>query len=105
MPLESKKVLLLSLLTFTAILITRSRSERMIHHLLGFIHDRAQVALAREAFGVDLIDVLRARGPSGKPAIAGYNFQPSNGSMIAGSAGQFGNDGLALPGGGFTCKR
>ncbi len=50
--------------------------------------------LALEALSVDLVDVLRAGGPSRKPAAGCYDFQAANGSMIARSVGQLGGNRL-----------
>jgi len=40
--------------------LLRSRIERVVHHLLRFAQDCAQMRLALEALRVDLVDVLRA---------------------------------------------
>src|SRR5271154_3078081 len=67
----------------------------ILHHLLGFAHDRLQMGLVLEALGVDLVDVFRAGGPGRKPAAFGHYLQTPDGSMIAGSLGQLSGDRFA----------
>src|SRR6476619_1655614 len=61
----------------------------------GSVLDLSEVFGALERFGVDLVDVLRARRPSGKPRRLSRNFQATNGSVVSGRSGQDRGDGLA----------
>ena len=51
------------------------RTQRIVHHLLGFGHNNIQMRVTLEALGVDLIDVLGAGGPNAKPAALCLDFQ------------------------------
>ena len=77
-----------------------SGSRRMLgdhssHQRLRFALDLAQVGLAVEAFGVDLVDVFGAGGPRGEPAILRRHLQPADGRVVAGRFGQDRSDRLA----------
>ena len=67
----------------------------LVDHLLRFAHDRMQVRLAFEAFGIDFVDVLRPGGPGRKPAAFRYDFQPAKRSLIPLSPCQLGGNGFA----------
>ena len=51
--------------------------------------------LAAEALGIDLVDLLRARGPGGKPAVLGDHLDAAEGGAIAGGGGELGRDRIA----------
>lgn len=48
--------------------------------------------LAFKAFSVDFVNIFRAGGAGGKPAVFRYNFQAANRGIVARSAGQFADD-------------
>src|SRR5271169_349057 len=64
----------------------------VIHHLLGFLHDRIQVGLVPKTLRVDLVYVLRTGWPGGKPSVGCDNLQPANRGVIAGSTRQLRDD-------------
>src|SRR5262249_52317781 len=65
------------------------------HDLVGLGDDAVQVDLVAETLGVNLVDVLGAGGPRGKPTTPGNDLEPANCRVISGSAGQLGRDRLA----------
>src|SRR5262245_58254079 len=67
-------------------------SECFVHHLLDLVHNRVEVSLIFKALGVDLVDVLRAGGPGGEPAVFGHNLEASDRRVVPWSASQFGCD-------------
>src|SRR5205807_2711160 len=64
-------------------------------HLLGLAHEDLEVALILEALRVDLVDVLGAGGPGGKPSAEGYHLQAVDRRIVARSARELGGDRLA----------
>ena len=44
-----------------------------------------QVRWVAEALGIDLVDVLRAGGPGGEPAVLGDDFQAADGALLPGA--------------------
>ena len=75
-------------------LSTRGFLQNSIKNSLGFLQDPFQVGLAFETLCIEFIDVLRPRGPGGKPSVRGYHLQTADGTPIARGSGQFGQDGL-----------
>ncbi len=47
---------------------------------------------ALEAFGIHLVNVLRAGGTGGEPAVLGDDLESANGSVVLGRAGELGDD-------------
>jgi len=52
------------------------RTQRIVHHLLGFGHNNIQMRVTLEALGVDLIDVLGAGGPTPRQPLSASIFRP-----------------------------
>ena len=55
------------------------------HDLPGFGHDGIQMRLAGVTLRVDLVDVLGAGRPGGKPAVGGHDFQAADRGVVAGA--------------------
>ena len=53
-----------------------------------------------EALGVDLVNVLGARRPGSEPAVRGRNLEAADGGVVAGGAGELGEDRFASEFGG-----
>jgi hypothetical protein len=53
------------------------------------------MSLIAKTLCVDLIDVLGARGPGGKPATLGHNLQPTYRCSVTRRTGQPGSDRFA----------
>lgn len=56
----------------------------MVYDGLRFVHDALQMLGAVEALGINFVDVLRARGPGGKPAIGGDDLDAAQGLTVGG---------------------
>jgi len=54
--------------------VTRSRAERLRHQRPSLLLDPPQMLLAREALGVQLVDVLRARRPRREPPVLRHDL-------------------------------
>ncbi len=61
----------------------------------GLLLDSPQVVGPEEAFGVDLVDVLRAGRAGGEPAVRGDHLQPPDGGAVPGRDGEHLHDRLA----------
>ena len=61
--------------------------ERLIDDLLRFGLDLLKVFRTLEAFGIDFVDVLRAGGAGGKPAVGCHHFETANRRAVAGGVG------------------
>ena len=58
--------------------------KRSIDHRLRLLHDAVEVLLAAKALGVDLVDVLGARGTRGEPAaVASSTFDAADRRVVA----------------------
>ena len=67
----------------------------MMDDLLSLAYDLLQMSLIAKTLCVDLIDVLGARGPGGKPATLGHNLQPTYRCSVTRRTGQPGSDRFA----------
>src|SRR5688572_17334668 len=72
-----------------------SAGERAGNDLLRLGHDCVQMLGVFEAFGVDLVDVLRAAGAGGEPAVWGDDLEPADRRVVAGGARELRDDRLA----------
>src|SRR5260370_4377422 len=54
-----------------------------------------QMTIAAEAVGVDLVDILGARGPRREPAAVGNHLDPAEALAVAGCGDEGGEDRLA----------
>src|ERR1700748_1397693 len=59
------------------------RADRPVDDRLRFLQDALQVLSAAEALGVDLVDVLGARGPRRVPAALGADLDAADRGAIA----------------------
>src|SRR6185312_7513193 len=66
------------------------------HNLLGLLQDALQVRGVAKALGVDLVDILGARGSGGEPAVGGLHLQPADRCIVTRCARQHAFD--LLPG-------
>ena len=57
-------------------------SERAAHDTARFIDDRREVLGTLEAFGINFIDVFRARRARGEPAIFAHDLEAANRCVI-----------------------
>src|ERR1700683_51040 len=73
----------------------RRGTERPVHHFLGFPQNRAEMGLALETLGVDLINVLGTGGARCNPTALRHTFQAADWGIVARSFGQLGGDRLA----------
>src|SRR5215470_739740 len=71
------------------------RAECVAYHLLSFAQNRLKMRLADETFGINFVDILRARGPSCKPPILSHHLETPDRSLIARSFRQLLSDGFA----------
>ncbi len=62
---------------------------------LRFLLDALQVVAAAKTFGIQLVDLLRARRARGEPALRGDNLQSADGRAVAGRTGEHGLDRVA----------
>src|SRR5215212_8748831 len=63
--------------------------------LLGLLDDGVEVGPVLEALGVDLVQVLGARGPRGEPAVGADHLEATDRGVVARGAGELGDDRLA----------
>ena len=84
----------------------RSLPERGVDDLLGLLLDHGQVLGALEGLGVDLVDVLRARGAGGEPGVGGGHLESADGGVVARRAHEAVDDRLpGQLGGGDVLRR
>src|SRR6185436_14895641 len=74
--------------------IGRARKS-MMDDLLSLAYDLLQMSLIAKTLCVDLINVLGAGGPGGKPATLSHNLQPTYRCSITRGTGQPGSDRFA----------
>ena len=60
-------------------------SERLIHDFLRLRDDAAQVALPAKTLGVDLVDILGARGRAANQPLSAMTFTPPIGASLPGA--------------------
>src|SRR5882724_9213776 len=72
--------------------------ERVVHHFPRLGDNGIQVSLILEALRVNFVDVLRTGRPGGKPTAGSHYFEATDRSIVGGSSGQFGYDGLPCQG-------
>ena len=68
------------------------RRQRIADQALGLLDNRLEMPGIAEALGVNLVNILGARGTCGEPAAGRDHFQAANRSVIARSPGQLGDD-------------
>ncbi len=71
----------------------------MIYDLACLGDHRLQVLIADKTFGVDLVDILRARRSRGEPAIFGDDLQAADAGIVSGGFRQLGLNGFTGQGG------
>src|SRR3954471_24081979 len=76
-------------------LARRLRPEHLLQPRLGLLLNPLQVLGAAEAFGVDLVDILRSGRPCGEPAEIGFDLDAPERLAITGRLAQRGADGIA----------
>ena len=69
--------------------------ERAADDLLRLLDDGGEMFIALQALGVEFLDIFRPGRTRGKPTALGDNLQAADRSVVAGSARQFADDGLA----------
>ena len=56
--------------------------QGLVHDLLGLSHNRGEMCRILEALGVDLVDVLRARGTGREPTTVGDNLEAADRCIV-----------------------
>src|SRR4030095_9943536 len=67
---------------------TGGAPKRVMDDLLSLAHDLLQMSLIAKTLCVDLVNVLGARGPGGKPATLGHNLQTTYRCSVTRGIGQ-----------------
>src|ERR1035437_6638407 len=72
-----------------------SRGECARDRVLGLLLDLPKVIFAAEAFRIDLVDVLCAGRPHGKPSVRGDDLYTTDRRVVTGRRGERAADRLA----------
>src|ERR1700722_9813559 len=68
--------------------LARRRGERVAHNRLRLGENGEQVMIAAETLGVDLVDILRSRGPCREPGVLGDDLETADGRIVSRRARQ-----------------